>query len=184
MASIWVLSQVEPLMHAVLNAIKRIIVIGIGALWMLDAISAGYVGGAIVAIVGASAYSLSKVLRSSKAHSCLQFALCCTMLLLVTVARRGAQMPRHVPKRSDPVLLLSPPKLQWSSPSSPEAFYQSLKRAQEKKLPTRFWRMPSSPAAFHQSLKRAHEKNVSISEDHSSSKSVKKRRKLSLVQLS
>jgi hypothetical protein len=74
-ASILVLARIEPMMHAVLNAIKRTVIIGVGSLWVMEPVSFGHVIGIVVAIMGAFAYSLSKTLRSNNAHTLLRLAL-------------------------------------------------------------------------------------------------------------
>ena len=62
-------------MHAVLNALKRLVVIGLGALYTGEHLSAGFAAGAIVAVAGASTYSLAKVLHSSAAHVWLRIGM-------------------------------------------------------------------------------------------------------------
>ena len=50
LSSIWVLSIVEPVQHAVLNSLKRIVVIGLSAAWLLEPLSLGYATGARVSM--------------------------------------------------------------------------------------------------------------------------------------
>jgi hypothetical protein len=91
LSSILVLARVgEPVMHAVLNALKRTIVIGFGALWMLEPISPEYASGAAVAIIGASTYSVVKARPqlSSTMHVRLRASLVIIMGL-ATLAQLG-----------------------------------------------------------------------------------------------
>jgi len=91
LASIGTLARVEPVLHAVLNAIKRIIVIGLGALWMLEPVSFGFGCGATVAIGGAAAFAISsRVLVSHAAHARLALALALVLALLLTAYTSGA----------------------------------------------------------------------------------------------
>ena len=90
LSSIIVLARVgEPVMHAVLNSLKRTIVIGFGALWMLEPISPEYATGAVVAIAGASVYSLVKARPqlSSAAHVRL-----CAALVIITGLATAAHL--------------------------------------------------------------------------------------------
>lgn len=91
--SIFVLSRVDPVMHAVLNSVKRIVVIGLGAMWMRETISVGFASGACLAIVGAATYSLAKVLRLGRSHSLLQLALVVATATLVVVKAGGLLEP-------------------------------------------------------------------------------------------
>ena len=85
-ASILVLTKVQPVTHAVLNATKRVIVIGLGAVWMSESISLAFVSGAAVAVVGTLAYSFSKLLTTPTSQRLLQLGLISVALLLVTSA--------------------------------------------------------------------------------------------------
>lgn len=51
-ASVLVLAQVDPVMHAVLNSLKRMVVIGIGAACMQERLAPGYAAGATLAVLG------------------------------------------------------------------------------------------------------------------------------------
>jgi drug/metabolite transporter (DMT)-like permease len=55
-SSILVLDNVDPTMHAVLNTLKRVVVIGLGAIWAGEIVSISYVLGCTMAIIGASAH--------------------------------------------------------------------------------------------------------------------------------
>ena len=68
--------------HAVLNALKRMAVIGLGAALTHEHYSAYYVGGAAVAVAGVSAYSLSKFLRTEASHTRMRILLLTGTLLL------------------------------------------------------------------------------------------------------
>ena len=93
-ASICVLARVEPVTHAVLNALKRMVVIGLGAALTHEAHSAYYLGGAALAVVGVSAYSLSKFLRSSASHTRMRIGLvAASLLLLAAFANRPISAP-------------------------------------------------------------------------------------------
>lgn len=80
-ASLQVLSQVDPVMHAVLNSLKRMLVIGVGAAFMREPLSAGYVAGALLAVAGVACYSLSKTLTSRSAHGKMHAGLACCLLV-------------------------------------------------------------------------------------------------------
>eukprot|EP00967_Tisochrysis_lutea_P084876 scaffold118833_cov32-Tisochrysis_lutea.AAC.2 len=90
-ASILVLSHVEPVMHALLNAIKRVILIALGALWMHEHVfSVGFICGAILAIVGATSYSFaSKVLRQVTSRARLGGVLLVCIALVTLAAFKG-----------------------------------------------------------------------------------------------
>mmetsp|Transcript_32708 Transcript_32708/g.96654 ORF Transcript_32708/g.96654 Transcript_32708/m.96654 type:complete len:408 (-) Transcript_32708:341-1564(-) len=91
LASIGTLARVEPVLHAVLNAIKRIIVIGLGALWMREPVSVGFGCGATVAIGGAAAFAVSsRVFVSHAAHARLAFVLALVLALLFAAYTSGA----------------------------------------------------------------------------------------------
>jgi len=93
-ASICVLARVEPVTHAVLNALKRMVVIGLGAAITHEAYSVYYVGGAAVAVAGVSAYSLSKFLRTKASHTRMRIGLvAAALLLLAAFANRPASGP-------------------------------------------------------------------------------------------
>ena len=51
-ASVFVLAQVDPVTHAVLNSLKRMVLIGIGAVCMRERLAPGYAAGATLAVVG------------------------------------------------------------------------------------------------------------------------------------
>ena len=90
-ASICVLARVEPVTHAVLNALKRMVVIGLGAALTHEAHSAYYLGGAALAVAGVSAYSLSKFMRTSASHTRTRIGLvAASLLLLAAFANRPA----------------------------------------------------------------------------------------------
>jgi len=90
-ASICVLARVEPVTHAVLNSLKRMAVIGLGAALTHEHYSAYYVGGAAVAVAGVSAYSLARFLRSKAAHTRMRVGLVAVaLLLLAALANRPA----------------------------------------------------------------------------------------------
>lgn len=82
-ASISVLARVDPVSHALLNATKRVVVIGLGAMTMREPFSPGYVAGAALALIGVSAYSFAKTLRSKAAHLCLCCSLAGSALMFV-----------------------------------------------------------------------------------------------------
>ena len=88
----------EPVTHAVLNALKRMAVIGLGAALTHEHYSAYYVGGAAVAVAGVSAYSLSKFLRTEASHTRMRILLLTgTLLLIAAFANRPASVPAPGP---------------------------------------------------------------------------------------
>ena len=82
-ASILVLSQIDPVMHAVLNSLKRMVVIGLGTLLMAEPLSAGFAFGAIVSLVGVGTYSLAKALPSREANGRMQLCLLAVLVLVL-----------------------------------------------------------------------------------------------------
>ena len=106
LASILVLARVDPLTHATLNSLKRVLVIGLSALWMLEPISADFVAGSAVAVVGAACYSLAKLLSaSSRAHTRTQLALLGCLAALIAFSLRPLAAPL-APKPSPPAVKL------------------------------------------------------------------------------
>ena len=89
-ASISVLARVQPVTHAVLNAMKRVVVIGLGAIWMSEPVSVAFVSGAAVAVVGTLAYSFSKLLSVPMSQRLLQLGLVSVALILVATVGGGA----------------------------------------------------------------------------------------------
>ena len=83
-ASMLVLADVEPVMHAVLNTLKRVVVIGLSALWAHETISFGYALGAVVAVLGASAFSCHAVLQTSGSQAWLKLGLISSMIILLS----------------------------------------------------------------------------------------------------
>ena len=85
--SIMVLSCVDPLMHSVLNAVKRVTVIGIGAAATGETLPPIYAAGAITAVAGASLHPAAKRADGAgadgaRARKLLRAALAATLLLI------------------------------------------------------------------------------------------------------
>lgn len=96
LGSILVLARVEPVTHAVLNALKRIVVIGLGAVYTGERLTVGFTAGAAGAVAGASAYSLAKVLRTSAAHVWLRLGMFALAVSTVTASVSGTFAPGTV----------------------------------------------------------------------------------------
>ena len=96
LGSILVLARVEPVEHAVLNVLKRIVVIGLGAVCTGERLTVGFTAGAAVAIAGTSAYSLAKVMRTSAAHVWLRLGMFALAASAVTASASGAFAPGTV----------------------------------------------------------------------------------------
>lgn len=99
LASICVLAHVEPVMHAVLGGLKRVVVIGGGAVWTHEAVSTGYVAGAVGAVVGAFAYSCQSVARTATSHTWLRLVLSSVLLLLAFETASELSENRVAPAR-------------------------------------------------------------------------------------
>ena len=105
--SLMVLSCVDPLMHSVLNAIKRVTVIGIGAAATGETLPPIYAAGAITAIAGASLHPAARRAdgagsNGARARKLLRVALTATLLLVAipsaatwTAVTMRARATRH-----------------------------------------------------------------------------------------
>ena len=96
LGSILVLARVDPVTHALLNALKRIVVIGLGAVYTGERLTVGFTVGVAVAVAGASAYSLAKVLRTSAAHVWLRLGMFALAASTVTASASGVFAPGTV----------------------------------------------------------------------------------------
>jgi len=96
LGSILVLARVDPVTHALLNALKRIVVIGLGAVYTGERLTVGFTAGVAVAVAGASAYSLAKVLRTSAAHVWLRLGMFALAASTVTASASGVFAPGTV----------------------------------------------------------------------------------------
>ena len=108
-ASILVLAQVDPVMHAVLNACKRMVVIGLGAALMREVLSVGYAAGAAFAVAGVAAYSLAKGLSTSAAHTRAQLVLSVALFGVAAVAASGGVLGPPLPGGGAAAVVLRPP---------------------------------------------------------------------------
>ena len=117
LASLLLLSRVDTVTHAVLNGLKRVVVIGLGSWYMLEPITGGYVVGAAVAIVGASSYPLAKGSLSSKSRMILTLFLLGVTMLTGTKLRWTVRWTAATPANStDFALHGKPPSAASSGP--------------------------------------------------------------------
>ena len=108
-ASILVLAQVDPVMHAVLNACKRMVVIGLGAALMREVLSVGYAAGAAFAVAGVAAYSLAKGLSTGAAHTRAQLVLSVALFGVAAVAASGGVLGPPLPSGGAAAVVNRPP---------------------------------------------------------------------------
>jgi drug/metabolite transporter (DMT)-like permease len=81
LCSIHVLSHVRPLVHAVINTLRRAVIIGISALLLGEHVSGTYFCGIAVALVGVLALSLSKHVQLARDQWALRLGLFALLLL-------------------------------------------------------------------------------------------------------
>jgi drug/metabolite transporter (DMT)-like permease len=118
-ASILVLGEVEPVVHAALNSLKRALVVVASAMIMHEPVSAEYLVGGAATLIGVSALSSAAKLAKPSAHaSAAARRLCCLLLVtqlavLFTAARLWVGTQGLAPATShvhEPTRLARPPR--------------------------------------------------------------------------
>lgn len=71
LCSLHVLCEVHPICHAIANGMKRIVVLGAGALCMAEPLSWSFVAGALIALVGVTGFAITKHLNLSVVRGAL-----------------------------------------------------------------------------------------------------------------